>query len=1146
VKRRIAHLCTMLTLLLILCIGPASIAVAQTQQLVPVTVIIMRVVEVSCDEGLFVPCPDDYFAKVNIDGQGFQETGHYNQQSDVSPFWQFTRQVDRNKLLTVIKIEIWDDEDSSRNDQLDISTNDRDETLDLAVDLNTGVWSGDVQPSVGFSQGTNAKILFDISVGSDGDIDDDGIPDSVERFGVRDANGNVVTDLAAMGADPCRRTIAVEIDFMGGAADGHMHRPQAAAITEAVDAFNAAPVAAVSPCPYAGFPTQASGVNLVVDINNQIAEQPVLGLGRGFNTIKAANFDANRGPYFHYNLWVHDRAMGSSSSGVCCSGKDFIVSLGSWGPTQNGTMRQQSGTFIHELGHTLGLDHGGGDGVNCKPNYLSVMSYSFQTVGITDGATGISQIDYSRQDLNTLDEAMLDETVGIADGTLLTTWADPTQTQRGGQGNGPLDWNWSNAGDGPFTIVPPVDINALPIGDCGLDRNGNPAPSPGQDLDGFNDWANIKYRAGMSPDAGGVSTVFDEITFQEAQIVEAFWDAFLVSVVNAGSDQVADEGAIIQLDPATFIDPGITPSTHTATIDWGDGSPIEVGIVSESNGSGTISGSHAYGDDGTFIVTVCVSDDQGTGCDTLTVTVNNVVPSVNLTSDSPKDEGSLLTVSGVIADPGWLDTLSGTINWGDGLPAESIAGMLENVRPDATLIFHVAHVYADNGSYTVQVCGTDDDGATSCSSTAVGVNNVPPTVDAGQDQVIYEGDTVVLDPATFNDKGTLDTHTATINWGDGSPLDTGIVSEAPFGPPGSTEGANGTVAGQHHYRAAPGVYTVTVTVTDDDGGVGSDTLRVAVVPGFFRFCVFADGAQSASSTQRMLIMKRATLDCAEVPGGAPGGTRPGGVGSRGNMEAEDHAAVAGDMVSLKKEVILKGDSILTGNIVAERDVELEDKARATGNVTTAHDIILKNDSTIEGDATAGGSVQRSGGSRVLGAIHESADVPPIQAITSVQLSLRAGTRDVAVATNLALEPGSYKDLEVRTGATLILRSGRYAFKQFVVGREATIVFDLSSGPVVIDVVDDVAFKERARMAISSPAGAATDILFRIGGRGVQLGKDGVYLGTFLALKANAQLGQNATLTGALYGREVEVRERTSIIGKPAAQVFASLLPEAAP
>jgi PKD repeat protein len=136
-----------------------------------------------------------------------------------------------------------------------------------------------------------------------------------------------------------------------------------------------------------------------------------------------------------------------------------------------------------------------------------------------------------------------------------------------------------------------------------------------------------------------------------------------------------------------------------------------------------------------------------------------------------------------------------------------------------------SHVYADNGTYTVTVCVTDKDGAQTCDTLTVVAKNVPPTVIAGADQTVNEGDVVSLDPATFNDLGTLDTHTATIDWGDGTPIVPGTVTESPFGPPGSTAGADGTVAGQHVYGDA-GTYTVTVCVTDKDGAQTCDTLTV--------------------------------------------------------------------------------------------------------------------------------------------------------------------------------------------------------------------------------------------------------------------------------------------------------------------------------
>lgn len=193
---------------------------------------------------------------------------------------------------------------------------------------------------------------------------------------------------------------------------------------------------------------------------------------------------------------------------------------------------------------------------------------------------------------------------------------------------------------------------------------------------------------------------------------------------------------------------------------------------------------------------------------------------VNARADVTVDEGSLFTASGSFSDPG-ADGWSATVNYGDGTATQPLA-----LNPDKT--FALNHTYADNGSYTVVVTVTDDDGAWGSDSALVTVNNVAPTVEAGADATIDEGGSVSLAPATFNDKGTLDTHTASIDWGDGSPVESGLVAEAPFGPPGSTSGASGTVVAGTHVYADDGVYTVTVTVTDDDGSVGSDTTTVTV------------------------------------------------------------------------------------------------------------------------------------------------------------------------------------------------------------------------------------------------------------------------------------------------------------------------------
>ncbi len=104
----------------------------------------------------------------------------------------------------------------------------------------------------------------------------------------------------------------------------------------------------------------------------------------------------------------------------------------------------------------------------------------------------------------------------------------------------------------------------------------------------------------------------------------------------------------------------------------------------------------------------------------------------------------------------------------------------------------------------------------------VGLNpaNVPPTVGpiTGPTAPVAVNTTVQFQ-ASFTDPGIVDTHTAVWNWGDGTPTSPGIVSE---------NKGSGTVSGSHSY-ATPGVYTVVLTVNDNNGGSGQSPVFQYVV-----------------------------------------------------------------------------------------------------------------------------------------------------------------------------------------------------------------------------------------------------------------------------------------------------------------------------
>src|SRR4051812_35681622 len=364
-----------------------------------------------------------------------------------------------------------------------------------------------VSRSGGGGDNANVSWVFD-----DASLTGDGIPDDWKLNGVTvnpgDGSGPQFIDLPAMGADVNKPDIFVQIDFMADST--HSHAPSAAAIKSVVDAFAKAPYISRS---------GSIGINLHVDAgpasvmnfqtgqtwgplsrSRQLGEVPQLGtatVGPAGNPIyNWTQFDqiknqpggftsSGRTNIFRYCISAHQLAT-ITNSGVARAvrASDFIIALGlpAFAPV---TDTEMAGTFMHELGHCLGLDHGGGDAINNKPNYVSVMNYLWQTVGLTKaGTSGI--VDYSDAAYYLLSESSLDERFGIgakAAGVVISHWV-PTAGGGSGafiqvpDGSKPIDWD----GDGTATSS-----------SVAFDINNDTSQSV---LTPYDDWANLRLVGG--------------------------------------------------------------------------------------------------------------------------------------------------------------------------------------------------------------------------------------------------------------------------------------------------------------------------------------------------------------------------------------------------------------------------------------------------------------------------------------------------------------------------------------------------------------------------------------------------------------------------------------------------------------------------
>ncbi len=496
----------------------------------------------------------------------------------------------------------------------------------------------------------------------DMDSDGDGLWDDWETYGIdTDGDGVVDLDLPALGADPRRKDIFIEIDFMDctvtgsdcASGDNHSHRPKNAAITDVINAF--------ANTPWVSNPDGTTGVTLHVDVNNAIAHQNTLpgmcfaGGPPNFDSIKAdpANFGPNnpRRYAYHYVLFTHQQIATDTWSGCGeVHGNDFMVSLGGWnyrcvggtnagrpcpaarggwdcpgstcsalgdvdGDGTNdedvGTVRQQAGTLMHELGHNLGLQHGGNDEFNYKPNYLSIMNYWFQFSGILPGGA----LDYSHQALASLDENNLNENNGIGDGTDNTRYFCPDGSARTGAGTGAIDWDCDN--DNGVEASVSVNIN----GDC-VDQNMNQRcdatePDSMNTLAGYNDWANIKLAFQDSKDFE------DGIHESTVDLIEQDYTTHVLilnhpPVADAGGNRSIEcagpSGAVVTLDGTASYDPDGDPLTFTWTGPFGS---LTGPVVTPTLPLGT------------HVITLTVDDGngaQGQASTSITVIVQDTTP----------------------------------------------------------------------------------------------------------------------------------------------------------------------------------------------------------------------------------------------------------------------------------------------------------------------------------------------------------------------------------------------------------------------------------------------------------------------------------------------------------------------------------------
>ncbi len=186
-------------------------------------------------------------------------------------------------------------------------------------------------------------------------------------------------------------------------------------------------------------------------------------------------------------------------------------------------------------------------------------------------------------------------------------------------------------------------------------------------------------------------------------------------ITASGMTLSAIEGTSFSGPVVTFSDPDTAApaSEYSATIDWGDGSPLDTGVITGGSGSFTVSGTHTYAEEGTDAVAVTITDiDNASNSAAATSTAN--VGDAALGSSCATPLVSSTSFSGNVANltdansQATTADFTATINWGD---ASSSAGTVTGPTGGPFTVSG-SHTYSSTGPESISVTVNDAGGST--------------------------------------------------------------------------------------------------------------------------------------------------------------------------------------------------------------------------------------------------------------------------------------------------------------------------------------------------------------------------------------------------------------------------------------------------
>ena len=235
-----------------------------------------------------------------------------------------------------------------------------------------------------------------------------------------------------------------------------------------------------------------------------------------------------------------------------------------------------------------------------------------------------------------------------------------------------------------------------------------------------------------------------------------------------------------------------------------------------------------------------------------------------------------------------------------------------------------------------------------------------------------------------------------------------------------------------------------------------------------------------------------------------------------------------------QQITQLGEGVQTvgGDVGSAGHVNVGQQAQVWGSLISSHTAKLEENAVVKGMAIVGDSLTLESGSQVDTIVENAVGLQACPIPILPKISHGSGSLVIPPGPQQNLAPGKYGNVSVSSGATLHLTSGAYNFQSLSLDSLAALTFDLSSGPIQVNIEVNFSLGRESEMVQVAGDTNETMTIYSNQSDTLRIQPLTGLSGTIVAPHTTILIGDSVEVVGSLYGKNVVLLSGSMVYKKP--------------